>query len=178
MGILDQIRAQGAQTMGQSPSINGQGAQPQAQQQGGDMAQMYQILMENSLRAIEGVAQQRLQEKGVEEGCADLVATAMTSNLQAANQNGKAIPPQILLQVGKDIAFILLQEAGVPEEEIDDILLDVLLQALEKFGDMAQGLLTPEEEQQYIQMINQINQAAKQMAQQAPNEQMQENGGG
>ncbi|HDR1796649.1 hypothetical protein ACFGXD_05115 [Pasteurella multocida] len=150
MGILDSM-AQQAQP---------QQAQPQTEQ--GGMQQMYQFLMDNSMRAIADVAEQRIQEKGPVEGVADLIATAMVSNLQAARQNGKTIPPQVMLQVAKDIGMNLLQQMGVPEEELDDVFIDILLRAIELFGDMSDGMIPPEEEQQYIDMIQRIAQAEQQ----------------
>ncbi|HDR1050716.1 TPA: hypothetical protein ACY37E_001410 [Pasteurella multocida] len=165
MGILDSMAQQ---------------AQPQVQQapaeQGGGMQQMYQFLMDNSMRAIADIAAQRIQEKGPVEGVADLIATAMVSNLQAARQNGKTIPPQVMLQVAKDIGMNLLQQMGVPEEELDDVFIDVILRALELFGDMSDGMIPPEEEQQYVEMIQRIAQAEQQrqsqMSGNAPQEQM------
>ncbi|HDR0673419.1 TPA: hypothetical protein QBZ85_001088 [Pasteurella multocida] len=150
MGILDSM-AQQAQP---------QQAQPQTEQ--GGMQQMYQFLMDNSMRAIADVAEQRIQEKGPVEGVADLIATAMVSNLQAARQNSKTIPPQVMLQVAKDIGMNLLQQMGVPEEELDDVFIDILLRAIELFGDMSDGMIPPEEEQQYIDMIQRIAQAEQQ----------------
>lgn len=85
MGILDSMTQQSQpQTTEQSAVEN-----PQGSQQQGSMAQMYQMLMQNSINAIANVAQQRIQEKGAEEGIADLVAKAMISNLQAANKMAK-----------------------------------------------------------------------------------------
>lgn len=82
MGILDSMTQQSQpQTTEQSAVEN-----PQGSQQQGSMAQMYQMLMQNSINAIANVAQQRIQEKGPEEGIADLVAKAMISNLQAATK--------------------------------------------------------------------------------------------
>ncbi len=163
MGILDSM-AQQAQPQ-QAPA-----------EQGGGMQQMYQFLMDNSMRAIADIAAQRIQEKGPVEGVADLIATAMVSNLQAARQNGKTIPPQVMLQVAKDIGMNLLQQMGVPEEELDDVFIDVMLRALELFGDMSDGMIPPEEEQQYIDMIQKISQAEQQrqsqMSGNAPQEQM------
>ncbi|HEH9616560.1 TPA: hypothetical protein SIC63_001659 [Pasteurella multocida] len=165
MGILDSMAQQ---------------TQPQAQQapaeQGGGMQQMYQFLMDNSMKAIAEVAAQRIQEKGPVEGVADLIATAMVSNLQAARQNGKTIPPQVMLQVAKDIGMNLLQQIGVPEDELDDVFIDVILRALELFGDMSDGMIPPEEEQQYVEMIQRIAQTEQQrqsqMSGNAPQEQM------
>ncbi|HDR0883279.1 hypothetical protein ROV42_01985 [Pasteurella multocida] len=162
MGILDSMAQQ---------------AQPQqAQAEQGGMQQMYQFLMDNSMRAIADIAAQRIQEKGPVEGVADLIATAMVSNLQAARQNGKTIPPQVMLQVAKDIGMNLLQQMGVPEEELDDVFIDVILRALELFGDMSDGMIPPEEEQQYVEMIQKIAQAEQQrqsqMSGNAPQEQM------
>ncbi|HHW7448017.1 TPA: hypothetical protein ACU16Q_002294 [Pasteurella multocida] len=172
MGILD--------SMAQQAQPQAQQAQPQVQQapaeQGGGMQQMYQFLMDNSMRAIADIAAQRIQEKGPVEGVADLIATAMVSNLQAARQNGKTIPPQVMLQVAKDIGMNLLQQMGVPEEELDDVFIDVMLRALELFGDMSDGMIPPEEEQQYVEMIQRIAQAEQQrqsqMSGNAPQEQM------
>ncbi|HDR1413878.1 TPA: hypothetical protein QB227_002221 [Pasteurella multocida] len=165
MGILDSMAQQ---------------TQPQAQQapaeQGGGMQQMYQFLMDNSMKAIAEVAAQRIQEKGPVEGVADLIATAMVSNLQAARQNGKTIPPQVMLQVAKDIGMNLLQQIGVPEDELDDVFIDAILRALELFGDMSDGMIPPEEEQQYVEMIQRIAQTEQQrqsqMSGNAPQEQM------
>lgn len=163
MGILDSMAQQGQPQ--QAPA-----------EQGGGMQQMYQFLMDNSMRAIADIAAQRIQEKGPVEGVADLIATAMVSNLQAARQNGKTIPPQVMLQVAKDIGMNLLQQMGVPEEELDDVFIDVILRALELFGDMSDGMIPPEEEQQYVEMIQRIAQAEQQrqsqMSGNAPQEQM------
>lgn len=147
MGILDSMtqQAQPQQAMQQN----------QEGQQGG-MAQMYQMLMENSMNAIANVAQERIQQKGPIEGIADLVAKAMISNLQAAQQNGKTIPPQVMMQVAKDLAMQLLQQVGVTEEQIDDVLIDILMNALDEFGEATNGILPPEEEQQYVDMINKV----------------------
>ncbi|MBN6067406.1 hypothetical protein HYE54_01055 [Aggregatibacter actinomycetemcomitans] len=153
MGILDSMtqQAQPQQAMqGQPMQQNTQG-QPQ-----GGMAQMYQMLMENSMNAIAGVAQERIEQKGPIEGIADLVAKAMISNLQAAQQNEKTIPPQVMMQVAKDLAMNLLQQIGVPEDQIDDVLIDILMGALDEFGEATNGILPPEEEQQYVDMINKV----------------------
>ncbi|HDR1216639.1 hypothetical protein ROV45_01970 [Pasteurella multocida] len=169
MGILDSMAQQAQPQAQQAPQT-----QPQAEQ--GGMQQMYQFLMDNSMRAIADIAAQRIQEKGPVEGVADLIATAMVSNLQAARQNGKTIPPQVMLQVAKDIGMNLLQQMGVPEEELDDVFIDVILRALELFGDMSDGMIPPEEEQQYVEMIQRIAQAEQQrqsqMSGNAPQEQM------
>ena len=59
MGILDSMTQQSQpQTTEQSAVEN-----PQGSQQQGSMAQMYQMLMQNSINAIANVAQQRIQEK-------------------------------------------------------------------------------------------------------------------
>lgn len=147
MGILDSMtqQAQPQQTQAQSP-----------QGQQGGMAQMYQMVMDNSMNAIANVAQERIQQKGPVEGIADLVAKAMIANLQAAQQNGKTIPPQVMMQVAKDLAMQLLQQVGVPEEQIDDVLIDILMNALDQFGEASNGMLPPEEEQQYVDMINKV----------------------
>lgn len=144
MGILDSMTQQA------------QPQQGQAQNPQGGMAQMYQIVMENSMNAIANVAHDRIQQKGPVEGIADLVATAMIANLQAARQNGKTIPPQVMMQVAKDLAMQLLQQVGVPEEQIDDVLIDILMSALDQFGEASNGMLPPEEEQQYVDMINKV----------------------
>lgn len=147
MGILDSMAQQAQPQQAQAQS-------PQGQQ--GGMAQMYQMLMENSMNAIANVAQERIRQKGPIEGIADLVATAMIANLQAAQKNGKTIPPQVMMQVAKDLAMQLLQQVGVPEEQIDDVLIDILMSALDQFGEMSNGMLPPEEEQQYVDMINKV----------------------
>lgn len=143
MGILDSMAQQA-----QSQSNN--------QMQQGDMAQMYNMVMDNSLNAIANVAQERILEKGVVDGVADLVAASMITNLQAAQQNGKTIPPQVMMQVAKDLAVNLLKQAGVTEEQMDDVLIDVLMNALDQFGEQVNGMLPPEEEQQYVNMINKV----------------------
>jgi len=169
MGILDSMAQQAQPQVQQEPQT-----QPQGEQSG--MQQMYQFLMDNSMKAIAEVAAQRIQEKGPVEGVADLIATAMVSNLQAARQNGKTIPPQVMLQVAKDIGMNLLQQIGVPEDELDDVFIDVILRALELFGDMSDGMIPPEEEQQYVEMIQRIAQTEQQrqsqMSGNAPQEQM------
>ncbi len=158
MGILDSMTQQSQpQTTEQSAVEN-----PQGSQQQGSMAQMYQMLMQNSINAIANVAQQRIQEKGPEEGIADLVATAMIANIQAAQQNGKTIPPQVMMQVAKDLAMQLLQQIGVPEDKIDDILIDILMDALDQFGEATNGILPPEEEQQYVDMIGKASELENQ----------------
>ena len=143
MGILDSMAQQA-----QSQSNN--------QMQQGDMAQMYNMVMDNSLNAIANVAQERILEKGVVDGVADLVAASMITNLQAAQQNGKTIPPQVMMQVAKDLAVNLLKQAGVTEEQMDDVLIDVLMNALDQFGEQVNGMLPPEEEQQYVNMIHKV----------------------
>ncbi|MEY8872917.1 hypothetical protein [Haemophilus sp. SZY H52] len=150
MGILD--------SMAQSQS----GGMMQNQEQQGGKAQMYKMLMENSVNAIANVAQERIEQKGVEKGVADLVATAMITNIQAAQQNGKTIPPQVMMQVAKDLAMQLLQQIGVPEEQIDDILIDILMDALDQFGEATNGILPPEEEQQYVDMIGKASELENQ----------------
>lgn len=158
MGILDSMTQQSQpQTTEQSAVEN-----PQGSQQQGSMAQMYQMLMQNSINAIANVAQQRIQEKGSEEGIADLVATAMIANIQAAQQNGKTIPPQVMMQVAKDLAMQLLQQIGVPEDKIDDILIDILMDALDQFGEATHGALPQEEEQQYVDMIRKASELENQ----------------
>ena len=151
MGILDSMTQQSQpQTTEQSTVEN-----PQGSQQQGSMAQMYQMLMQNSINAIANVAQQRIQEKGPEEGIADLVAKAMISNLQAAQQNGKTIPPQVMMQVAKDV------------------LIDILMNALEQFGEATHGALPQEEEQQYVDMINKVAEMESQRRTQVQNGQSQ-----
>lgn len=171
MGILDSMAQQAQPQVQQAPQT-----QPQAEQ--GAMQQMYQFLMDNSMKAIAEVAAQRIQEKGVIEGVADLIATAMVSNLQAARQNGKTIPPQVMLQVAKDIGMNLIQQIGVPEEELDDVFIDILLRAIELFGDMSDGMIPPEEEQQYVDMIQRIAQAEQQRQSQTSGSASQEQMGG
>lgn len=171
MGILDSMTQQAQAN--QQPQQATEQATPQEQQ--GSMAQMYQMLMENSINAIAQTAEERIKQKGPIDGCADLIATAMISNLQAARQNGKTIPPQVLMQVAKDLAMQLLAKLGVPEQQLDDVLMDVLLKAMEQFGDMSQGLISKEEENQYVQMLQQVTQAAQQQMgteQQSSNQQM------
>ncbi|OBX09606.1 hypothetical protein QV08_01340 [Gallibacterium salpingitidis] len=158
MGILDSMTQAQQQTTEQPQQAM---EQPAQQEQQGSMAQMYQMVMENSINAIANTAEERIKQKGPIDGSADLIATAMVSNLQAARQNGKTIPPQVLMQVAKDLAMQLLAKLGVPEDQLDDVLMDVLLRAMEQFGDMSQGLITPEEEQQYVAMLQQVSQAAK-----------------
>ncbi|QEH18428.1 hypothetical protein [Histophilus somni] len=157
MGILDNM----AQQANAQPQMQQTTTPPQTEQTG-NMMQMYQFLMQNSMQAIAETAEQRIHEKGPVDGTADLIATAMVSNLQAAQQNGKTIPPQVMLQVAKDIAMQLLQQMGVPEEQLDDVLIDVLFKALDQFGEMSHGMLSAEEEQQYVDMINKISAAEQQ----------------
>lgn len=157
MGILDSMAQQ---TQGGNQDIMAQsqpGGMMQNQEQQGGKAQMYKMLMENSVNAIANVAQERIEQKGVEKGVADLVATAMIANIQAAQQNGKTIPPQVMIQVAKDLATQLLNQLGIPEDQIDDILVDILMGALDQFGEATNGILPPEEEQQYIDMIGKIS---------------------
>lgn len=174
MGILDSMtqQAQPQQAMQEQPMQQNQNGQQ------GSMAQMYQMLMENSMNAIANVAQERIQQKGPIEGIADLVAKAMISNLQAAQQNGKTIPPQVMMQVAKDLAMNLLQQVGVPEEQIDDVLIDILMNALDEFGEATNGILPPEEEQQYVDMINKVAEMENQRQAQMQGEQqaMQQQG--
>ena len=108
----------------------------------------------------------------------NLVAKAMISNLQAAQQNGKTIPPQVMMQVAKDLAMNLLQQVGVPEEQIDDVLIDILMNALDEFGEATNGILPPEEEQQYVDMINKVAEMENQRQAQMQGEQqtMQQQG--
>lgn len=81
----------------------------------------------------------------------------MIANIQAAQQNGKTIPPQVMIQVAKDLATQLLNQLGIPEDQIDDILVDILMGALDQFGEATNGILPPEEEQQYVDMIGKIS---------------------
>ena len=157
MGILNSMAQQAnSQAMqgGNRPLMQNQ--QPQQSSQEGSMSQMYQMLMQNSMNAIANVAQERIEQRGPIDGVADLVAKAMVANLQAAQQNGKTIPPQVMMQVAKDLAMNLLQQIGVPEEQIDDVLIDVLMKALDEFGESTNEMLPPEEEQQYVDMINKV----------------------
>lgn len=162
MGILDSMAQQ---TQGGNQDVMAQsqpGGMIQNQEQQGGKAQMYKMLMENSVNAIANVAQERIEQKGVEKGVADLVAMAMITNIQAAQQNGKTIPPQVMMQVAKDLAMQLLQQIGVPEEQIDDILIDILMDALDQFGEATNGILPPEEEQQYVDMIGKASELENQ----------------
>lgn len=152
MGILDSM----AQQNGNAQPTAQQGQQVDMSQQG-NMSQMYKMVMDNSVNAIANVAQERIEQKGVEKGVADLVATAMIANIQAAQQNGKTIPPQVMMQVAKDLAMQLLQQIGVPVDQIDDIIVDILMDALDQFGEATNGILPPEEEQQYIDMIGKVS---------------------
>lgn len=152
MGILDSM----AQQNGNAQPAMQQGQQVDMSQQG-NMSQMYKMVMDNSVNAISNVAQERIEQKGVEKGVADLVATAMIANIQAAQQNGKTIPPQVMMQVAKDLAMQLLQQIGVPEDQIDDIIIDILMDALDQFGEATNGILPPEEEQQYVDMIGKVS---------------------
>nr|DAS74492.1 MAG TPA: hypothetical protein [Caudoviricetes sp.] len=152
MGILDSM----AQQNGNAQPEMQQGQQVDMSQQG-NMSQMYKMVMDNSVNAIANVAQERIEQKGVEKGVADLVATAMIANIQAAQQNGKTIPPQVMMQVAKDLAMQLLQQIGVPVDQIDDILVDILMDALDQFGEATNGILPPEEEQQYVDMIGKVS---------------------
>lgn len=162
MGILDSMAQQ---TQGGNQDVMAQsqpGGMMQNQEQQGGKAQMYKMLMENSVNAIANVAQERIEQKGVEKGVADLVATAMITNIQAAQQNGKTIPPQVMMQVAKDLAMQLLQQIGVPGEQIDGILIDILMDALDQFGEATNGILPPEEEQQYVDMIGKASELENQ----------------
>lgn len=152
MGILDSM----AQQNGNAQPTAQQG-QPVDMSQQGNMSQMYKMVMDNSVNAISNVAQERIEQKGVEKGVADLVATAMIANIQAAQQNGKTIPPQVMMQVAKDLAMQLLQQIGVPVDQIDDILVDILMDALDQFGEATNGILPPEEERQYVDMIGKVS---------------------
>lgn len=152
MGILDSM----AQQNGNAQPAMQQGQQVDMGQQG-NMSQMYKMVMDNSVNAIANVAQERIEQKGVEKGVADLVATAMIANIQAAQQNGKTIPPQVMMQVAKDLAMQLLQQIGVPVDQIDDIIVDILMDALDQFGEATNGILPPEEEQQYVDMIGKVS---------------------
>lgn len=152
MGILDSM----AQQNGNAQPAMQQG-QPVDMSQQGNMSQMYKMVMDNSVNAIANVAQERIEQKGVEKGVADLVATAMIANIQAAQQNGKTIPPQVMMQVAKDLAMQLLQQIGVPVDQIDDIIVDILMDALDQFGEATNGILPPEEEQQYVDMIGKVS---------------------
>ena len=162
MGILDSMAQQ---TQGGNQDVMAQsqpGGMMQNQEQQGGKAQRYKRLMEFSINAIANVAQERIEQKGVEKGVADLVATAMITNIQAAQQNGKTIPPQVMMQVAKDLAMQLLQQIGVPGEQIDDILIDILMDALDQFGEATNGILPPEEEQQYVDMIGKASELENQ----------------
>lgn len=152
MGILDSM----AQQNGNAQPAMQQG-QPVDMSQQGNMSQMYKMVMDNSVNAISNVAQERIEQKGVEKGVTDLVATAMIANIQAAQQNGKTIPPQVMMQVAKDLAMQLLQQIGVPVDQIDDIIVDILMDALDQFGEATNGILPPEEEQQYVDMIGKVS---------------------
>lgn len=152
MGILDSM----AQQNGNAQPTAQQGQQVDMSQQS-NMSQMYKMVMDNSVNAIANVAQERIEQKGVEKGVADLVATAMIANIQAAQQNGKTIPPQVMMQVAKDLTMQLLQQIGVPEDQIDDIIIDILMDALDQFGEATNGILPPEEEQQYVDMIGKVS---------------------
>lgn len=152
MGILDSM----AQQNGNAQPAMQQG-QPVDMSQQGNMSQMYKMVMDNSVNAIANVAQERIEQKGVEKGVADLVATAMIANIQAAQQNGKTIPPQVMMQVAKDLAMQLLQQIGVPVDQIDDVLVDILMDALDQFGEATNGILPPEEEKQYVSMIGKVS---------------------
>ena len=152
MGILDSM----AQQNGNAQPTAQQGQQVDMGQQG-NMSQMYKMVMDNSVNAIANVAQERIEQKGVEKGVADLVATAMIANIQAAQQNGKTIPPQVMMQVAKDLAMQLLQQIGVPADQIDDIIVDILMDALDQFGEATNGILPPEEEQQYVDMSGKVS---------------------
>lgn len=152
MGILDSM----AQQNGNAQPAMQQGQQVDMSQQG-NMSQMYKMVMDNSVNAIANVAQERIEQKGVEKGVADLVATAMIANIQAAQQNGKTIPPQVMMQVAKDLAMQLLQQIGVPVDQIDDIIVDILMEALDQFGEATNGILPPEEEKQYVSMIGKVS---------------------
>lgn len=161
MGILDTMANQNA-----APQNNPQTAPAETQTtETGNMQQMYQFLMDNSMQAISSVAEERLQQKGPIDGVADLVATALAANLNAARQNGKTIPPELMVQVAKDLAMELLKQFGAPQDRIDDLLINILMSAFEQFGDNTNGMLSEEEEQQYISIIEKITEAGKSVQQ-------------
>lgn len=162
-GILEYMALQGAQQPSAAqptPTAPQQGEAPPTAQ--GDMHQMYQFLMNNAMKAISEVAEEHLSDKNPIDGVTELVSMALLANLQAAQQGGKRIPPQVMLQVAFDLTLKLLQELGAPQDRIDDLSINILMEAIADFGEKSNGLLSDEEEQQYVQMIEQIATAGQQ----------------
>lgn len=167
-------------TMNPPQSPQGQPQQPTAQQQQAQPGQkatpeqqaMYETVVgqtEETIYQNINPIKERLQQ-GAEDGVGDdigaVVGELIIMNYQSARQDGKSIPPIIILGAFKEltevVSDIALKMGLVNQQELNAEADEALYVGLAMFGKGTAQIMPPEEKQQYQQMLLELETAEAQ----------------
>ncbi len=154
--------------------------QPQSAPQSGASQQVYDQLMSGAMETILG---EQGMDKSIEvlssaqspeHGVGQLISQYLIAVYGRLRKQNKTIPPNIVLLVIRDLAKLLADllvksEKLSPEqgEQAFDRGVYVAIQMLAQSGKQS-GLISPEEAQQFTQLLQQVAQAAGQQSPQQP----------
>lgn len=149
--------------------------------------EMYNIVVGQAAEWIYGEGlqsvQQRLQvSEDPAQDIGDVVGNVLLMELQSAKEAGKSIPVEVMVQAAMELSALVAELSAqlgrMSEQEINREAVEGFYESMTKLGQSAQQLLSPEETQQYQQMIQQVIAAEEQhlasLEQQSPSSQPQQ----
>ncbi|MDV2400243.1 hypothetical protein [Vibrio cholerae] len=134
-------------------------SQMQQNQQQNSMMQMRDMVTQNGMQALQG---SQAPSENPMEAIPMMIAGALVANLQAAMQQGKTIPPNVMINSAKEMLKELVNQMQIPPEQAQQMMPELFFASLEKFGQMASGMLNEQERQQYAQLITKIGESMNQ----------------
>ncbi|HDI3147812.1 TPA: hypothetical protein RSW73_000241 [Vibrio cholerae] len=134
-------------------------SQMQQNQQQNAMMQMRDMVTQNGMQALQG---SQAPSENPMEAIPMMIAGALVANLQAAMQQGKTIPPNVMINSAKEMLKELVNQMQIPPEQAQQMMPELFFASLEQFGQMASGMLNEQERQQYAQLITEIGESMNQ----------------
>ncbi len=131
----------------------------QQNQQQNAMMQMRDMVTQNGMQALQS---SQAPSENPMEAIPMMIAGALVANLQAAMQQGKTIPPNVMINSAKEMLKELVNQMQIPPEQAQQMMPELFFASLEQFGQMASGMLNEQERQQYAQLITKIGESMNQ----------------
>lgn len=143
--------------------------------------QMKQQGQQQMQQQFDGLAQRSMQQSGASPDpenpahtIGTMVAGSIFATLSSAKENGKSVPPQVVLQSAMNLTQQLLEQYGLNEQQLDQAMSSVFLVAMQLILDMGQGVLSEDEIKAFQMFLQKLTQDMKGQSQPMAEPQAQE----
>lgn len=142
--------------------------------------QMKQQGQQQMQQQFDGLAQRSMQQSGVKPDAENpahtigtMVAGSIIATLTSAKENGKSVPPEVVLQSAMNLTQQLVTQYGLSEQQLDQAMGSIFMVAMQLVLEMGQGLLSENEMKAYQMFLQKLMQDMQGQGQSASEPQQQ-----